>query len=56
MKWSNLESQFRSILRIVAAIMFITSGTMKLFAFPPGLQGGEPVQLMSQVGIGGMLE
>jgi putative oxidoreductase len=45
------------VLRIVAAFMFITSGTMKLFAFPEGVppEGGT-VPLMSQFGIGGVLE
>jgi putative oxidoreductase len=42
---------------MVAAVMFISAGTMKLFAFPMGVPpNGGTVPLMSQVGIGGMLE
>ena len=46
-----------SVLRIVAAFMFILSGTMKLFAFPAGVppEGGT-VPLLSQLGVGAMLE
>jgi putative oxidoreductase len=46
-----------SILRIVAAIMFITSGTMKLFAFPIGMPpNNSTAELMTETGIGGILE
>lgn len=46
-----------SVLRIVAAFMFILSGTMKLFAFPEGMPpDGGTAPLMSQIGIGGVLE
>jgi len=45
------------VLRIVAAFMFIQNGTMKLFAWPIGMQpDGGPAQLLTQVGIGGTLE
>jgi len=40
----------------VAAIMFMSSGAMKLFAFPVAGPSAEPVQLMSEMGIGGILE
>jgi putative oxidoreductase len=42
---------------MVAAAIFITSGTMKLFAWPMGMppDGGTAV-LASQIGIGGLLE
>lgn len=36
--------------------MFITFGTMKLFAFPMGMPPGNEAPLMSQTGIGGILE
>jgi putative oxidoreductase len=57
-KWIALAPQLLSILRIVAAAIFITSGTMKLFAFPAGMPpDGKPVaSLMTQIGIGGLLE
>jgi putative oxidoreductase len=56
-KWSAWAPQLRSVLRIVAAFMFITSGTMKLFAFPAGVPpDGGTVPLMSQMGLGAILE
>ena len=55
-KWISFAPQLRSILRIVAALVFITSGTMKLFAFPPSNPPMGTVPLMSQMGIGGILE
>jgi putative oxidoreductase len=46
-----------SVLRIVAAFMFILSGTMKLFAFPAGMPpDGSTASMMSQAWIGGVLE
>jgi len=45
-----------SILRIVSAAIFITSGTTKILGFPPGPPDMPPVPFMSQVWIGGMLE
>lgn len=58
---SALESvwgpRMLSVLRIVAAFMFILAGTSKLFAFPVGMPpDGQTATLMSQVGIGGVLE
>lgn len=42
---------------MVAALMFITFGTMKLFAFPVGMPpDGSTAKLMSETGIGGLLE
>lgn len=56
-KWSNWAPHFQSILRIVASMMFILAGTVKLFAFPIGMPpNGSTAQLMSQVGIAGILE
>ena len=49
--------RLQSVLRIVAAFMFVLSGTSKLFAFPEGMPpDGGTAKLMSQVGIGGILE
>ncbi len=56
-KWSSMEPIMLSILRIVAALMFIPAGTMKLFAFPEGMPpDGGTAEFFSQVWIGGFLE
>lgn len=56
-RWSTWGPQMQSVLRIVAAFIFILSGTMKHFAFPMGVPpDGGTVKLMSQAGIGGFLE
>jgi putative oxidoreductase len=56
-KWSGLAPRLQSALRIVAALMFMEAGTMKLFAFPIGMPpDGGTAKLLSQVGIGGILE
>lgn len=56
-RWAAWAPQLQSVLRIVAAFIFILSGTMKLFAFPAGIPpDGGTAPLMSQVGIGGLLE
>jgi putative oxidoreductase len=49
-------SRMRAILRIVTGAVFITTGTMKLFNYPPMPPGMPPIELMSQMGIGGLLE
>lgn len=56
-RWSAWAPQLLSVLRIVAAFMFMQSGTMKLFAFPAGIpRDGGTVPLMSQMGLAGILE
>ncbi len=45
-----------SVLRIVSGAVFITFGTMKLFNVPPMPPGMPPLDLMSQIGIAGILE
>jgi len=56
-KWSTWGPQMQSVLRIVAAFMYMSSGTMKLFAFPAGIPpNGGTVQLISQMGLGGVLD
>jgi putative oxidoreductase len=56
-KWISWAPQLRSLLRIVAALMFIQFGTMKLFAFPVGMPpDGGTAKLVSQVGLAGILE
>jgi putative oxidoreductase len=49
-------SRMLSILRIVTGAVFITTGTMKLFNYPPMPPGMPPIELMSQMGVGGLLE
>lgn len=41
-------------LRIVTGLMFMQHGTQKIFGFPAPARG--PFELMSQMGIGGVLE
>ena len=56
-RWSSRAPHLQSVLRIVAAFMFMLAGTMKLFAFPAGVPpNGGTVPLMSQIGMGGALE
>jgi putative oxidoreductase len=55
--WSGWAPRLLSLLRIVAAAIFVLSGTMKIFAFPAGMPpDGGTAPLLSQVGIGGLLE
>jgi len=55
-RWSTWGPQTQSLLRIVAAFMFITAGTTKLFAFPAGMPNGATLEVLSQVWIGAVLE
>jgi len=56
-KWTAKSPQFLSLLRIVAALLFMQYGGMKLFAFPAGMPpDGGTVKLMSEMGIAGALE
>jgi putative oxidoreductase len=45
-----------SLLRIVAALLFIEHGTQKMFGFPAGNGPHNPYVLMSMTGIAGVLE
>jgi putative oxidoreductase len=45
-----------SISRIVAGLMFLSAGTMKLFGYPPSPMQMPPFTLFSEVGIAGILE
>jgi putative oxidoreductase len=45
-----------SVLRIVSALLFMQHGTQKMFNFPPSDKGPMPFNLMSEVGIAGVLE
>jgi putative oxidoreductase len=56
-KWRTWGPEGQSVLRIVAAFIFLQAGTMKLFAFPMGVPpNGGTVPFLSQMGIGAALE
>jgi len=56
-RWPAWAPYLLSILRIAAALLFMQSGTMKLFAFPVGIPPNDgTVDWMSQAGLGGILE
>lgn len=56
-RWPAFAPYLQSVLRIIAAFIFMLSGTMKIFAFPAGMPpDGSTAELMSQIGIGGILE
>ncbi len=56
-RWQSWGPEMRALLRIVAALIFITSGTTKLFAFPAGVPpNGGTLPLISQLGFGALLE
>lgn len=61
-KVSDLEAKLAAwsprilaLLRIVAGLLFLEHGAIKLFGFPPGGQPGQQA-LMSLMGIAGLLE
>jgi putative oxidoreductase len=45
-----------AVLRVVAGAVFVTAGTAILFGYPPSPQPMPPLQLFSEMGIGGLLE
>jgi putative oxidoreductase len=56
-RWSAWAPHLQSVLRIVAASLFVQYGTTKLFAFPAALMpGGGTAPLASLAGIAGVLE
>ncbi|MGE5395625.1 MAG: DoxX family protein [Candidatus Saccharibacteria bacterium] len=56
-KWISWAPYLQGLLRIVSALLFMMSGSMKLFAFPMGVPpNGGTVELFSQMGLGGILE
>jgi putative oxidoreductase len=44
------------LLRVVAGLLFFQAGGLKLFGWFGGMPGGQSPPLLSQVGIGGVLE
>ncbi|MCB1219524.1 MAG: DoxX family protein [Planctomycetales bacterium] len=55
-KWQSWTPMFLSIMRIIAAFVFIPSGASKLFNWPVPLPDGVTISFMSQAWVGGVLE
>jgi putative oxidoreductase len=56
-RWSSWGPQMQSVLRIVSALLFMSSGAVALFAFPAGIPpDGGTAPFLSQIWIGGALE
>jgi putative oxidoreductase len=45
-----------AVFRIVAGLLFMSFGSMKLFGYPPGPSEMPPLVILSEMGIGGILE
>ncbi len=56
-RWSSLSPYLLSVLRIIAAFLFVQIGTAKLFAFPAAIMpGGGTASPASLAGVAGILE
>jgi len=55
-RWRSAAPYILSVLRIVAALMFLSFGTMILFGWPTAMPGGNSAPVMSQTWVGGWLE
>src|SRR5947199_6568401 len=56
-KWPTRAPYLLSVLRIVAAFLFMQFGTAKLFGFPaPIMPGGGTAPIASLAGVAGVLE
>lgn len=53
--FSRYAPQLLGLLRIVAGILFLAHGLVKLVGFPPGAQPGQQ-ELLTLFGIGGVIE
>ena len=53
--FSRWQSQLLALLRIVAGLLFLAHGLVKLFGFPEGAAPG-PQPLASQFGVGAVIE
>jgi putative oxidoreductase len=56
MNWERAIQATYFLLRVVAGLLIFQPGAMKLFGWFGGMPGGATLNLMSQVGIGGILE
>lgn len=54
-RWATFEPYLRSVLRIVAGLLFSFHGYQKFFGWFGGM-GGAPAPLASQFGVAGVLE
>jgi putative oxidoreductase len=52
---SRYAPHLLGILRILAGVLFLAHGLVKLFGFPEGAQPGQQ-ELLTQLGIGGVIE
>ncbi len=56
-RWPGYAPQLKSVLRMVAGLLFMLAGTSKLFAFPVGMPpDGGTAPLFTQIWIGAVLE
>jgi putative oxidoreductase len=56
-RWQSAAPRLQSVLRIVAAFLFMQPGTTKLFSFPLHMPPGmPPISFASELGVAGMLE
>jgi putative oxidoreductase len=53
--FARYRPQLLGILRIVAGLLFLSHGLVKLFGFPPGTPPGQQ-ELMTLFGLGGVIE
>ena len=56
-QWSAWGPRLQSVLRVMAALMFVLAGTVILFAFPAGMPpNGGTASFPSEIWLGGVLE
>lgn len=53
---ASWQSRMLSVFRIVSALLFMQHGSQKLLVYPVSEPGGEPVALLSIMGLAGFLE
>jgi putative oxidoreductase len=53
---SPSSDRLLAVLRIVAGLVFVSAGTTKLFGYPPSPAPMPPLSLLSQLGVGSVLE
>jgi putative oxidoreductase len=56
LKFERLREIAYLLLRVVAGLLFLQAGGMKLFGWFGGMPGGAKIVLLSQTGAGGILE